>query len=233
MISNTQTLYELLKDFQDKRSALVADYEHSLNVMEKYKGSEGYEEDIKKLQEAHEKELADLKSKYRPSIDIVLNGMEDAISKRTMNPPTAQQLRALQVLQMRDKVSREELDRVANTVKDSIIAMGVVQEIAIKNGIRNANYAHRATEMSSEYAQDMLDGMKYWTEDFLSSAYPRSARLADEHNRRLYGEGSRAELTKRRTFDTLDECFEILFNVDHDTQKKFAKVVNGEGESDD
>ena len=56
MISNTQTLYELLKDFQDKRSALVADYEHSLNVMEKYKGSEGYEEDIKKLQEAHEKE---------------------------------------------------------------------------------------------------------------------------------------------------------------------------------
>ena len=112
MIKNTEVFYARAKQFQDKRAQLVSDYEKKLDSMKRYEGSKGYQEDLEKLQKAHSEDLKALQDEYRVSLRTILKGMDEALSRRKVNPPTNDQLNLIHLLKMRDKVSREELDRL-------------------------------------------------------------------------------------------------------------------------
>ena len=57
MIKNTELLYTKMKQFQDKRVEIVDAHEKKLKSLERYKGSKGYEEELKKENEKYEKDL--------------------------------------------------------------------------------------------------------------------------------------------------------------------------------
>ena len=71
MITNTELLYTKAKQFQDKRTQLMTDYETKVQNLERFKGSQGYEEDLKKLTDKHNSDLSALIEEYRPSFDTI------------------------------------------------------------------------------------------------------------------------------------------------------------------
>ena len=223
-ISNTEMFYTVAKKFQDQRADMVSKYTQKLNSMEPYKGSAGYDREVSALTKKHEEALEALRGECRKDLLVILAGMETAIGKRKINPPTNQQLNLIHVLKMREKVSAEELDRVAEMVKDNGICMGVIQEIAYDNGIMR-NYTSLCDEMSSKTALEVVQGVRKGLEDWLMYDTSKAGRMANKYHVEHYGGEGRA-LPKRALFHNMDECFSELAGLDADKMKLFSEIVN-------
>ena len=57
MIKNTEVFFRKAKEYQDKRSQIVTDYEASVKKLEPYRGSEGYLKDIEGLKKKLDDDL--------------------------------------------------------------------------------------------------------------------------------------------------------------------------------
>jgi len=225
MIKNTETFFAKAKQFQDKRAQMVSEYERKLESLKRYEGSEGYKNEVEKLQKEHTEALTALQTEYRRSLRTVLKGMEEAISRRKINAPTNDQLNLIHLLKMRDKVSQEELDRVAEMVSDNGIAMGIVQEIANDNGIMK-NYNSMCKEMSSSYASKVVGNISEGLEDWLMYDTGRAGRAVNRYTHEHYGTPER-ELPKRPLFEDMEGCFSDLAGLDGDGLRLFSEAVDG------
>ena len=224
MIKNTEVFFRKAKEYQDKRSQIVTDYEASVKKLEPYRGSEGYLKDIEGLKKKRDEDLKTLQEEYRPGFNVIFDGMTEAIGKRTVSAPTNEQINLLNALRMRKRVSQTELQRVAETVKDNPIALGIVTEISREQGYLRG-YDHLCKEMSSERASEIVTSMKKGLEDFLNHDTTRASRLAKLYNEQHYGVSDQP-LTKRKVFDDLEGCYLEIAGVDPDTLKSFSDVVD-------
>lgn len=226
MITNTEAFYTKAKEYQDLRAKMVSDYESKVEKLKKYEGSQGYEDDLEKVRSEHKEALTALQSEYRKSLQTILKGMSEAIGRRKVNPPSNEQLNLIHLLKMRENVTQEELDRVAEMVKDNGIAMGIVEEIAHANGIMK-NYQSMCTEMSSSYAQEVVKGISNGLEDWILYDTGRGGRRANQYFNQRYGTPER-ELPKRPVFEDMDGCFYELAGLNHDSLQLFSEAVNCE-----
>lgn len=223
MITNTELYYTKMKAFQDKRAELTEAHDKKVTALERFKGSKGYEEDLKKENERFEAELTALRDEYRPGLLTVFGGMMDAIGRRSVSAPTNDQVNLLNVLKMKKKVTLEECQRTAEAVKDNPIAVSVVTEIAHDHGIMQS-FDYLCPEMSSQKASDIVTGLKNSLEDFLQYDTTRASRLAKKYHEDLYGavEGG---LTKRKLF-TDREDFYRAEGFDPETLRQFSEIVD-------
>ena len=224
MISNTDLLFTKAKEFQDKRLELCGEYELALQKLERFKGSEGYREERKKLTDKYESDISALIDEYRSGFRVIVGGMMDAIGRRSISAPTNEQINLLSVLKMKKKVTLEECERVAEAVKDNPIAVGVLSEIAHDHGILRS-FDDLCPEMSSQKASDVLESMKNGIDDFLSYDTTRSSRLAKRYHERHYGVFTR-ELTKRTPFTDKESCFSELAGMDVEMLRRFSEIVD-------
>ena len=224
MITNTEAFYQKAKQYQDKRAQLVSEYEKKVESLKKYEGSKGYQEDLEKIRTEHEEALKALQGEYRQSLKTILKGMSDALGRRKVNPPTNDQLNLIHLLKMRDKVTQDELDRVAEMVKDNGIAMGIVQEVAHSNGIM-INYNAMCKEMSSSYAQNIIKNIGDGLEDWILYDTGLAGRKASKYYNEHYGTPER-ELPKRPLFEDKAGCFSDLAGLDNDGLKLFSEAVD-------
>ena len=223
MITNTELYYAKMKDFQDKRAELTEAHDKKVKSLERFKGSKGYEEDLKKENDRFEAEMTALRDEYRPGLLTVIGGMMDAIGRRSVSAPTNDQVNLLNVLKMKKKVTLEECQRTAEAVKDNPIAVSVVTEIAHDHGIMQS-FDYLCPEMSSQKASDIVTGLKNGMEDFLQYDTTRASRIAKKYHEEHYGavEGG---LTKRKLFtDQADFYREEGF--DPETLRQFSEIVD-------
>lgn len=223
MITNTELYYAKMKEFQDKRAELTEAHDKKVKSLERFKGSKGYEEDLKKENDRFEAEMTALRDEYRPGLLTVIGGMMDAIGKRSVSAPTNDQVNLLNVLKMKKRVTLEECQRTAEAVKDNPIAVSVVTEIAHDHGIMQS-FDYLCPEMSSQKASDIVTGLKNGMEDFLQYDTTRASRIAKKYHEEHYGavEGG---LTKRKLFtDQADFYREEGF--DPETLRQFSEIVD-------
>ena len=224
MIKNTELLYAKMKQFQDKRVEIVDAHEKKLKSLERYKGSKGYEEELKKENEKYEKDLTALRDEYRPGFHTIFGGMTEAIGRRSVTAPTADQINLLNVLKMKRKVTTEELERTAEAVKDNPIAISVVTEIAHDHGIMR-NFDSLCPEMSSQRASDIVTGMKNTLEDYLQYDTTKASRLAKEYYERQYG-ATEGGLTKRRLFTDQNDFYREEMGFSPEEFSQFSEIVD-------
>ena len=224
MITNTELYYTKMKAFQDKRAELTEAHDKKVKGLERFKGSKGYEEDLKKENDRFEAELKALRDEYRPGLQTVFGGMMDAIGRRSVSAPTNDQVNLLNVLKMKKKVTLEECQRTAEAVKDNPIAIAVVSEIAKDHGIMRTFY-DMCPEMSSQRASDIVTGMKEGLEDYFLHDTKRAARLAADHNARMYG-ATDVNLPKRPIFTSKEGFYRDEMGLDGEAFKQFSEIVD-------
>lgn len=226
MISNTEAFFITAKRFQDARAKMVSEYDDKIQSMKSYKGSSYYDKEVSALKEKHEEDLKALQDKCRKELLIIMDGMDKAIDKRRINPPTNEQLNLIHLLKMREKVTEEELDRVAEMVRDNGIALGIVQEIAHENEIVK-NYTSLCTEMSSRMAHDVIKGIRDGLEDWILYDTGKAGRMANKYHKELYG-NLEMVLPKRPMFSTEEDCFMELAGLYPEHLKLFSEIVNAQ-----
>lgn len=228
MIRNTEAFYQKTKKYQDERRKIVLEYENQVKALERFKGSAGYQEDLQKLKEDHEAKLKQLRTESEGGLHVILGEMMDAIGRRSIEAPTADQLNLLTVLKMKNHVTDEDLERVARAVKDNPIALDVVKEIARDKGLM-PYLSDLEVEMSSEAAKRIVDRMRSNVNDFLLHDTSYASRLAKEHHDRLYGDDGRQPV-KAELFEDLEGCFDKFAGIHGTEFQLFSEIVDAPGE---
>lgn len=226
MISNTKAFYNKAMEYQTKRGKLVDEHEKKVKQMEPYKGSQGYDDYMEEYEKKFDAEYATLQSEYERSLNTILDGMEHNINKRGMKAPTAEQVNLINMLKMKENITEQDCDRVANMVSDNPIALDVVQEVAHKHGISKP-YASMCKEMSNKAATNVVNGIRHDLNDWIKFDTSYASRYFSDHYTKMYGDDGQNHLFKRKPFEDEDGCYKELAGISGDQLKLFADAVNG------
>lgn len=224
MMKNTELIYRQAKTFQDKRAAINEKYSKDKQALEPYRGSQGFEDESKQLDEKHTAELVALVNESKPGMLAVLKSMYEAIDSRSMPTLTAEQTNLLNVLKMKNNVTEQDCQRVAMAVKDNPLAVSVVTEIAREHSIMRS-YDDVCPEMSTKRAGEILATLKHELEDFLQYDTSKISRMVQKHDMDIRGNSSNS-LIPRATFATQEEFFYNTVGLDSENMHKFAEIVD-------
>lgn len=144
-MKNTECLYNAMAKYQRARAAARDEYLQTMKRIETAKGSAFYTNEREKARRKRDEAVNVAQVDARHDVDHALNCMREAINGRKMVAPTDEQLRILQMLRLRDHVTKGELDAAANAMNGNYSALGVVDDVARANGIP-ADYMGRATQ---------------------------------------------------------------------------------------
>lgn len=228
MLKNSDFFFVRAKEYQDKRKAIVDSYEARLHALETMKGSKYFNDEQKRAEDTKEDALRALKAEYREYFRLCLDAMSKANASREMTPPTDEELHALQLLKMKDKVTEAELRAAANTLKGNPYCLSVLTEISYNAGyLRGYNNYSDNKEMTAETADDIIKGLASSVRDFMEYDTPRAARIAQQHNEIYYGKTSDAPaLPKRRLFEDKAACYSELCGLSGDSLEAFENAID-------
>ena len=223
MIKNTDLFYRNLQKFHDERKAILAKHEKAVNNLEGYKGSKGYEEDRKTVDQERDEALSELRRTYSPKFNIAINAMREQIGKRSVKAPTNEQVNILNMLKLKKNPTQEECDRVAQSVSDNPMALSIVTEIAREAGYLG-NYASLCPEISSQDALEGVDSIQKNLADFMTTDASRVSRITSRYNEDHYGTPTPM---RRIDFNTREEAYRTVCGFNEDYLEKFSALVDG------
>ena len=108
-------------------------YEKRRNSLEGYEGKRR-DDELEAAKTAYEAEVAGIHAKYDAEMRSRLKLMEDELSKGAAKAPTAEQLRLVEVLRMRETLSDAEVRDAAAQLHDNELCMSALIEIVRKTG---------------------------------------------------------------------------------------------------
>ena len=221
---NVGRFYIKAQEFQDKRNAINREYSEAMRKIRTAKGSEYYTEASRAAKEKRDNALSTLRTEYMNHFHSIFDDMEASNAARSMKAPTPDELGVLQVLKMKENITKADLDMAANSLKNNPACLTVLSEIARKNEIFTNYDGYGGTELSIQAAESLIDALRNNTADFLEYDTPRAARLYAQHRERMYNDGD-VELPARANFSDPDGCFAEIGGMDAATVSALEAAV--------
>ena len=161
-MKHTTSLSQGVRAYLDEIAGIDKFYDAELQKIERYKGSAGYDEDVKRIEQGRKSDLREARRLYDSKISKTLNDMRNVLDNRTVaaKPPSEEQLRSLQLLKMRGEISKADIQRTADLCRDNRDAMSLLQEIAHERGIVGLDLRSTDTTLSNEDARHGFDNLR-------------------------------------------------------------------------
>lgn len=190
-MTNTTRLYRAVADFVQARGEAREEYLLMGRRYASAKGSQMYVDEMSKARKKREKTVSDAQFIAQQEIRETLNAMAEKADKIKMKPPTEEQLRILQLLSMKEKLTTAELEGAANAMEGNATALSLVDELANKSGFVHVPYATRLSvtaydPQTARQAIQRLGEACYSIIDNTTGANRTRLRLAEQHQK-LYG----------------------------------------------
>ena len=121
-------------DLRKGVKAARADYLRKLERLERYADSEKGQEDIAAAKADFEAALESARGAARPRFARAIEGMKGRIAAPDMQPPTAEQLATLQMLELRDEIEASEIEAAAKVMGNNDGALRTLRDILTRKG---------------------------------------------------------------------------------------------------
>ncbi|MBE6756668.1 MAG: hypothetical protein E7555_09450 [Ruminococcaceae bacterium] len=159
-INRTRQYFETTTSYRAKLRKIWEDYDKTLQRLEPYKGSNGYNEDVQEAENKRKKDISSLQVEYCNKFNEILQGMRKSATNQPIIPPTTEQLTILQTLKMRNKVSRDELKQAAQTLKNCPLCLSVLDEIAQDNEYQGVHFGKESTSAIIKHIETLSNSAK-------------------------------------------------------------------------
>lgn len=188
-MNNTKLLYEAMKRFTDTRAKAREEYLRTVKPLERAKGTQYYNDAVRKATEARQQAVEAAKFECIASVNNALGLMREVATNRAMTPPTAEQLRILQLLKMRESVTPNELQAAAVAMMGNGTALQVLDDIAKKQGHLKRGYSYMAKDGLSitEAEETICNLQKVCSAIIHGTGATKTATLSAEFNLRHNG----------------------------------------------
>ena len=143
-MDNAYYLYEAMNDFRKAQIANRRTFLEKKKNLDRYSGSAGYADDLKKIQEERNQANAAARAACKAKIDPIFKAMHEANSKRRITAPSEEAIRILTAVKMLQKPSKSFMDCVANSLDGNALCLAVLDQIARDAWKDEPNRAERA-----------------------------------------------------------------------------------------
>lgn len=234
-MSISYTLFDAIRSFDNVRRENREEFLKTRRNLERFKGSSGYTDDLKKAKQKRKSANDLARENARKKINECLKQMKDNASKVAFNPPTPEQVAILQVLSMKSTVTRAELDRAAQSMNGNSLALSALNDIASKHYYvgnpdetkqSHNNFMLLSTDLSGEATDGYISSISKYCSDILRSGATSGALNGAIFNKNAHGIDydeddlpQRGELVSERQFYG---C--VVPDAVYD---QFMKAVNG------
>ena len=134
-MSNTTSLYRTVAAFMQARSEANEEYQLMTRRYASAKGSQMYTDEMDKARKKRDKTISDAQLVAKQEIRETLKAMAEKADQIKMQPPTEEQLRILQLLKMKEKLTEAEWSGAANAMDGNAAALALLDEMATKSGV--------------------------------------------------------------------------------------------------
>lgn len=183
----TTWMYNAVKTFTDTRTAAVEAYQKRMKELTDMKGSKYFIDEKAKAVKARDMAIEQARLECRKSLSGTFKTMRENNSKRGLKPPTEEQLRTLQMLQMREHITETELQAAANAMNGNGSALQIIHEIARKHGITGIDYRSEANDFSIQQASEQIDQLAAACNRILETGARRAAYLGAKKSHEWHG----------------------------------------------
>lgn len=159
-MNRTWEYFKSVKGYRENLGAIWTEYDKKVAGLERYKGSAGYDEELKKAAQDRDAAIKELQGKAYARFADIIEGMKESARNRPLVAPTAEQMNLLQLMQMREKVTRDELEQAARTLKGNAAALSVLEEISLKHDIHSVGFAMESTAGIMKHIDSLFDSAK-------------------------------------------------------------------------
>ncbi len=227
-MTNTEWYFSITRKYREGLNRINGKFDKQIANKKRYAGSAGFETDAKKIEQARAAEIAALRDDCRDDFDRCIAAMQKNVQARPIVAPTQEQLAILQVLKMKERVTRDDLEHAAISMGDCGLALDVLQELAHKHEILGF---HASTGVSDAFVLDSI------------RAFAKSARttlsLDRTNQRRELIRGSEGADGRLPSFENISkfrldvdpksaqECAARWGGVPDNVYEAFCKAVDG------
>lgn len=154
-----------------------------LAELEPLKGSRRYSEEAEEAKRRHDAAIETAKHSFRESSSLCIDRMREHLAGRTLEPPTEEQMRLLEALRHREKITDEELCAAARSLRGSAVALEELSEIGKRTGSRCRDFATEySDQIPTATASAIIGNLSQTVSDLLeSTARPGVYRSAMHH----------------------------------------------------
>lgn len=133
-MNNFQKFYFDITGFRDEMKGAVKRYQVTIKELERFKGSAGYDEEMKKAETTYRTETGAIRALYSERLS---KRKEDclAVLRTHRDPlPTPEQIAALQALKLLDKPTKAQITDLMPQMKDCPLTMAALRDTALQHG---------------------------------------------------------------------------------------------------
>lgn len=139
---NTTNLYRTVAAFMLARSEAIEEYRLMTRRYEAARGSKLYDDKMAEARKKRDKTISDAQFIAKQEIRETLKAMAEKADKIALQAPTAEQIRLLQLLKMKDRLTEAECTGAANAMNGNAACLALVDELARKSGVLHTSYVN-------------------------------------------------------------------------------------------
>lgn len=174
---NTERFCKLIRTFLYKLNEIESDYNKAVSDLAEHEGSEYYNEQMEKAKQERVSRLSEARQSIGKDVTDCLKAMAEKAENVPLLPPTEEQLRLINLLQTREKLTEAELRAAAITCKDNPAAMRSLKELQIKHEIISA-VVLPSDRMDAKAAMNTVESLARSAKALLSGDYGFSSKPA-------------------------------------------------------
>lgn len=222
-MDRTHEYYRIAQAHREGLRAIWATYNDTMNRLERYKGSAGYDDDEREAARVRDEAIKAQAQVTGKAFDEVLKGMREKAGGNIVTPPGDDELRLLQTLKLRNHLSKEELQSAGRALQDNTVALHALDDIAQAHGHHNLFIAYPAWNDSESVHQRRIAS--------LTDSARRIVRMTKPDNRRetakaaVYG-GDIQSMRVDRDFDDERDMIQWYGNITDAEFDTFKSAVN-------
>lgn len=153
-MKNTEYFYNTVRRYRQCLTEINAKFDRKIEAKAGYAGSPRYEEDVKEIERERATEIAALRADCAESFDTCIKSMELHAQSRPAVAPTDEQMRLIQLLKLKESVTRDDLTHAALACEGCPLALGVLEEIATAHDI--LGFHSGGNTLSDQFVRDAI-----------------------------------------------------------------------------
>ncbi len=157
-MSNTSNYFSTVQKWRSGLRSINSVYDERRKNLERFKGSAGYDSDLKDLEAERAEEIKTLRVEVGSAFQSTIADMRvKAGTSRPFTAPSQEQLAILQALKMCPQVSLEALNRAAVSMAGNSLCLSVLDGIAQETDHNSVRYN---TEPSTKEINDCIESLE-------------------------------------------------------------------------
>lgn len=223
-MDRTHEYCRIAQAHRDALRAIWATYNETMNRLERYKGSAGYDDDEREAARVRDEAIKAQAHATGKAFNQVLKEMREKAGGHVVAPPSDAELRLLQTLKLREKISRDELDAAGRALQDNTVALHALDDIARAHGHYGVCFKYPAWRDNKNEIQERIATLTDSARRIVKLTKPDSRREAFAAAFRH--EGDLSTVLADRDFTSDRDAIEYYGNISDADFDTFASAVN-------